>query len=202
MMDQIKVGRGTITPLPFSTYQEKFRLKSRMRGFKGREKPKSCQVFPSDFLDVFHMREAMAEARKAQARGEVPVGAVLVRRGATLYRAGNRVEDLASGLAHAELLLIQEASKKEGRYLQDFTLYVTLEPCFMCAAALVHARIGRVVFGAHDPERGGLGSAAMVPALGRSLHTYPVKGGVLEEENRDLLQAFFRDHRYKRKNGG
>lgn len=202
MMDKINVCHGTINPLPFSTYQEKFRLKSQMRGFKGRKKPKSCQVFPSDFLDIFHMREAMAEARKAQARGEVPVGAVLVRRGATLYRAGNRVEDLAYGLAHAELLLIQEASKKEGRYLQDFTLYVTLEPCLMCAAALVHARIGRVVFGAHDPERGGLGSAATVPDLGRSLHTYPVKGGVLEEENRDLLQAFFRERRNQQKNCG
>lgn len=197
MMDKINVGNGTINPVPFSTYQGRFRLKSRMRGFKGRKKPKSCQVFPSDFLDVFHMREAMIEARKAQARGEVPVGAVLVRRGATLYRAGNRVEEERSGLAHAELLLIQEASKKEGRYLQDFTLYVTLEPCLMCAAALVHARIGRVVFGAHDPERGGLGSAAMVPDLGRSLHTYPVKGGVLEEENRDILQAFFRGRRSK-----
>lgn len=197
MMDKINVCHGTINPVPFSTYQGRFRLKSRMRGFKGRKKPKSCQVFPSDFLDVFHMREAMIEARKAQARGEVPVGAILVRRGSTLYRAGNRVEEEASGLAHAELLLIQEASKKEGRYLQDFTLYVTLEPCLMCAAALVHARIGRVVFGAHDPERGGLGSAAMVPDLGRSLHTYPVKGGVLEDENRNILQAFFRGRRSK-----
>lgn len=196
-MDKINVCHGTINPVPFSTYQGRFRLKSRMRGFKGRKKLKSCQAFPSDFLDLFHMREAMAEARKAQARGEVPVGAVLVRRGATLYRAGNRVEEERSGLAHAELLLIQEASKKEGRYLHDFTLYVTLEPCLMCAAALVHARIGRVVFGAHDPERGGLGSAAMVPDLGRSLHTYPVKGGVLEEENRNILQAFFRGRRSK-----
>lgn len=196
-MDKKLQSKKVGSLLAFSTYQERFRLKSRMRGFKGRKKPKSCQVFPSDFLDIFHMREAMTEARKAQARGEVPVGAVLVRRGATLYRAGNRVEEERSGLAHAELLLIQEASKKEGRYLQDFTLYVTLEPCLMCAAALVHARIGRVVFGAHDPERGGLGSAAMVPDLGRSLHTYPVKGGVLEEENRDILQAFFRGRRSK-----
>lgn len=202
MMDKKLQSKKVGSPLAFSTYQERFRLKSRMRGFKGRKKPKSCQVFPSDFLDVFHMREAMTEARKAQARGEVPVGAVLVHRGATLYGAGNRVEEDASGLAHAELLLIQEASKKEGRYLQDFTLYVTLEPCLMCAAALVHARIGRVVFGAHDPERGGLGSAAMVPDLGRSLHTYPVKGGVLEEENRDILQAFFRGRRSKQKNCG
>lgn len=201
-MDKKLQSKKVGSPLAFSTYQERFRLKSRMRGFKGRKKPKSCQVFPSDFLDVFHMREAMTEARKAQARGEVPVGAVLVHRGATLYGAGNRVEEDASGLAHAELLLIQEASKKEGRYLQDFTLYVTLEPCLMCAAALVHARIGRVVFGAHDPERGGLGSAAMVPDLGRSLHTYPVKGGVLEEENRNILQAFFRGRRSKQKNCG
>ncbi|WP_369685519.1 nucleoside deaminase [Kallipyga massiliensis] len=201
-MDKKLQSKKVGSPLAFSTYQDRFRLKSQMRGFKGRKKPKSCQVFPLDFLDLFHMREAMAEARKAQARGEVPVGAVLVRRGATLYRAGNRVEEESSGLAHAELLLIQEASKKEGRYLHDFTLYVTLEPCLMCAAALVHARIGRVVFGAHDPERGGLGSAAMVPDLGRSLHTYSVKGGVLEEENRDLLQAFFRGRRSKQKNCG
>lgn len=197
MMDKKRKENRVTIPLDFSTYQERFRLKSRMRGFKGRKKPKSCQVFPSDFLDLFHMREAMAEARKAQARGEVPVGAVLVRRGATLYRAGNRVEEERSGLAHAELVLLHEASKREGRYLQDFTLYVTLEPCLMCAAALVHARIGRVVFGAHDPERGGLGSAAMVPDLGRSLHTYPVKGGVLEDENRNILQAFFRGRRSK-----
>lgn len=202
MMDKIKKENRVVVPLDFSTYQERFRLKSQMRGFKGRKKPKSCQVFPSDFLDLFHMREAMTEARKAQTRGEVPVGAVLVRRGATLYRASNRVEKESSGLAHAELLLIQEASKKEGRYLQDFTLYVTLEPCLMCAAALVHARIGRVVFGAHDPERGGLGSAAMVPDLGRSLHTYPVKGGVLEEENREILQAFFKERRNQQKNCG
>ena len=201
-MDKKLQSKKVGSPLAFSTYQERFRLKSQMRGFKGRKKPKFCQVFPLDFLDLFHMREAMAEARKAQARGEVPIGAVLVRRGATLYRAGNRVEEDASGLAHAELVLLHEASKREGRYLQDFTLYVTLEPCLMCAAALVHARIGRVVFGAHDPERGGLGSAAMVPDLGRSLHTYPVKGGVLEEENRDILQAFFRGRRNKQKNGG
>ena len=202
MMDKKLQSKKVGSPLAFSTYQERFRLKSQMRGFKGRKKPKSCQVFPSDFLDLFHMREAMTEARKAQARGEVPVGAVLVRRGATLYRAGNRVEEERSGLAHAELVLLHEASKREGRYLQDFTLYVTLEPCLMCAAALVHARIGRVVFGAHDPERGGLGSAAMVPDLGRSLHTYPVKGGVLEEENRNILQAFFRGRRSKQKNCG
>ena len=201
-MDQKLQSKKVGSPLAFSTYQERFRLKSQMRGFKGRKKPKFCQVFPSDFLDIFHMREAMTEARKAQARGEVPVGAVLVRRGATLYRAGNQVEEEASGLAHAELVLLHEASKREGRYLQDFTLYVTLEPCLMCAAALVHARIGRVVFGAHDPERGGLGSAAMVPDLGRPLHTYLVKGGVLEEENRNILQAFFGRRRSKQKNCG
>lgn len=182
-------------PIAFERYRSRYALKKIMRGFKGRQKPKPCHVLPKTFFDRFHMREAIQEALKAQVRGEVPVGAVLVRRGATLYRAGNRVEEESSGLAHAELLLIQEASKKEGRYLQDFTLYVTLEPCLMCAAALVHARIGRVVFGAHDPERGGLGSAAHVPSLGRSLHRFPIRGGVLEEENRRLLQTFFRRRR-------
>lgn len=137
------------------------------------------------------MRLALAEARLAAAEGEVPVGAVLVRGDKVLAQAHNRVEQCADPMAHAELLCLRAAAAAEGGWrFSDCTLYVTLEPCAMCAGALVNARLGRVVFGAFEPRTGCCGS--VFDLLDHAfLHTVPAVGGLLEEECTAALQAFF-----------
>lgn len=137
------------------------------------------------------MRLALAEARLAAAEGEVPVGAVLVRGDKVLAQAHNRVEQCADPTAHAELLCLRAAAAAEGGWrFSDCTLYVTLEPCAMCAGALVNARLGRVVFGAFEPRTGCCGS--VFDLLDHAfLHTVPAVGGLLEEECAAVLQAFF-----------
>ena len=141
--------------------------------------------------DADYMRLALAEARLAAAEGEVPVGAVLVRGDKVLAQAHNRVEQCADPTAHAELLCLRAAAAAEGGWrFSDCTLYVTLEPCAMCAGALVNARLGRVVFGAFEPRTGCCGS--VFDLLDHAfLHTVPAVGGLLEEECAAVLQAFF-----------
>lgn len=141
--------------------------------------------------DADYMRLALAEARLAAAEGEVPVGAVLVRGDKVLAQAHNRVEQCADPTAHAELLCLRAAAAAEGGWrFSDCTLYVTLEPCAMCAGALVNARLGRVVFGAFEPRTGCCGS--VFDLLDHAfLHTVPAVGGLLEEECTAVLQAFF-----------
>jgi tRNA(adenine34) deaminase len=142
--------------------------------------------------DTDYMRLALAEAEKAAAIGETPVGAVLVAGGEVLAAAHNMRETWQDPAAHAELLAIREASARLGRWrLSDATLYVTLEPCLMCAGALVLARVGRLVYGCRDPKAGALGSVYDVVRDGRLNHTYRITPGVLEEESRQLLQGFF-----------
>lgn len=142
------------------------------------------------------MRQALDEARAAARRGEVPVGAVLVRDDLVLAAAGNRVEELADPTAHAEILAIRAAAQALGEpRLVGCDLYVTLEPCAMCATAISFARLRRVVFGAYDPKGGGITHGARVFDRATCHHRPEVIGGVCEIEAAGLLKAFFRDRR-------
>jgi len=138
------------------------------------------------------MRQALAEAEKAAALGETPIGAVLVIGNEIIAAAHNMRETWQDPSAHAELLVVREASAKLGRWrLTDATVYVTLEPCLMCSGALVLARVNRLVYGCRDPKAGALGSVYDVVRDGRLNHVYRITPGVLEAECRDMLQVFF-----------
>ncbi len=142
--------------------------------------------------DAAFMRMAIAEADQARREGEVPVGAVVVVDGEAVAQAHNRREAWQDPTAHAELLALREAALRLGRWrLTGATLYVTLEPCVMCAGALVLARVGRVVYGARDPKAGALGSCYDLFHPARLNHTPRITGGVLAEECGGLLQEFF-----------
>lgn len=144
--------------------------------------------------DVDFMRRALELAAATAARGEVPVGAVLVRSsdGTILGEGANHPIDSSDPTAHAEIEALRAAGRALGSYrLTGTTLYVTLEPCVMCAAALVHARVQRLVFGAWDPRAGGAGSIVNVFALPGLNHRVDVFGGVLMEECGGALERFF-----------
>ncbi len=142
--------------------------------------------------DSEFMRQALAEAEKAAALGETPIGAVLVIGNEIIAAAHNMRETWQDPSAHAELLVVREASAKLGRWrLTDATVYVTLEPCLMCSGALVLARVNRLVYGCRDPKAGALGSVYDVVRDGRLNHVYRITPGVLEAECRDMLQVFF-----------
>jgi len=142
------------------------------------------------------MRLALEEARRCVGWGDVPVGAVVARDEEVLGRAGNQRERLADPTAHAEMLAIREASRAVGSWrLDGCTLYVTLEPCAMCAGALVLARIDRLVFGAEDPKAGFAGSLGDLVRDPRLNHRVEVVAGVLADECGEVLRAFFRDRR-------
>ena len=142
------------------------------------------------------MREALALAAQAFALDEVPVGAVVVHQNQIIGRGFNRRESDHSALAHAEILAIAEASRTMDAWrLIDCTLYVTLEPCLMCAGAIYQARIPQVVFGALDPKAGATGSLYRVHEDTRLNHRFMVQGEFLGQECRDLLQRFFREKR-------
>jgi len=143
------------------------------------------------------MREAIGEARRAASIGEVPVGALVVSaEGELLARGHNRREVDQDPTAHAELLAIREAARRTGSWrLEGATLYVTLEPCAMCAGAIVLARIGRLVFGANDPKAGFCGSLGDLVREPRLNHRPEVAAGVLDEECGDLLRSFFSELR-------
>ncbi len=143
--------------------------------------------------DELWMREALTLAEEAQASGEVPVGAlVLDSEGILLGRGQNRVIRDHDPTAHAEIVALRAAGDALGNYrLERSTLYVTLEPCAMCAGAMIHARIGRLVFGAVDPKAGAVGSVLTVLNHPRLNHQIELTGGVLAEECGDLLRRFF-----------
>lgn len=142
------------------------------------------------------MAEALALARAAADAGEVPVGAVALHEGAIVGRGANRREGARDPTAHAELLAIQEAARTLGRWrLSGVTLVVTLEPCAMCAGAMVLARIDRLVFGAPDPKAGAAGSLMDLTRDARLNHRFPVDGGVMGEACAELLRDFFRSRR-------
>ncbi len=142
------------------------------------------------------MRVALAEAERAGARGEVPVGAALIAGAIVLAAAGNRVEELGDPTAHAEILAIRAAVRHGlGPHLTGCDLYVTLEPCAMCAAAASFARLRRVYFGAYDPKMGGIEHGARVFARSTCHHRPEVIGGVEERAAAALLKAFFTQRR-------
>lgn len=142
------------------------------------------------------MRLALDEARRAGEAGEVPVGAVLVAGGQVVASAGNRRESAGDPTAHAEILALQAAARSLGSWrLDGTTVYVTLEPCPMCAGALVAARVARLVFAAPDPKAGACGSLYNLCADPRLNHEVAVTGGVMAQESAELLVEFFGERR-------
>ena len=153
--------------------------------------------------DLAFMREALSIARDAAARGEVPVGAVVVRDGVVIGRGGNSPIAHNDPTAHAEIAALREAGRALGNYrLPGCTLYVTLEPCAMCAGAIMHARIARLVFGASDPKTGACGSVVDLFAEPRLNHHAQVTGGIAAGEGAALLGAFFASRRRSAEGGG
>jgi tRNA(adenine34) deaminase len=149
--------------------------------------------------DLNHLRAAIAEAQSAEAAGEVPVGAVVVHNNAIIGRGQNRVLRDSDPTAHAEIVALREAGLHLRNYrLEDCTLYATLEPCAMCAGAIIHARISRLVYAAPDPKAGACGSVLSVlnhPQLNHKLELIP---GLLAEECSILLTNFFRNRRLEK----
>lgn len=146
--------------------------------------------------DVDFMQLALAQAQVAGAAGEVPVGAVLVHKGRVIASGANRPISACDPTAHAEIEALRAGARVLGSYrLTDTILYVTLEPCLMCAAALMHARVRRVVYGAWDTQFGAAGSLLDAFALPGLNHRVDAFGGVLAEPCSDLLQAFFQRRR-------
>ncbi|NOS70609.1 MAG: tRNA adenosine(34) deaminase TadA [Verrucomicrobia bacterium] len=148
--------------------------------------------------DAYFMGEALRQALRAYEAEEVPIGAVVVREGRIIARAFNQVELLKDATAHAEMLAITQAEQAVGDWrLNDCTLYVTKEPCPMCAGAIVHVRFGRVVFGASDPKGGAAGGAMNLLQFPSLNHRCEITAGVREDECRKLLQTFFAEQRSK-----
>ena len=146
--------------------------------------------------DARFMHEALRQALRAYKAEEVPVGAVIVRESRIIARAFNQVELLKDATAHAEMLAITQAEEAVGDWrLTDCCLYVTKEPCAMCAGAMVHARLGRVVFGANDPKAGAAGGVMNLLQFPSFNHRCEILGGVREPECRELLQKFFGEQR-------
>ncbi len=149
--------------------------------------------------DQDFMRLALAEAEQAAVEGETPIGAVLVIEDLVVASAHNMRETWQDPTAHAESIVLRQAATKLGRWrLADATVYVTMEPCLMCAGALVLARIGRLVYGCRDERAGALGSVYDVVRDGRLNHVYRITPGVLESESRQLVQRFFERIRISR----
>lgn len=151
----------------------------------------------SDAADELHvMRRALELARDAAARGEVPVGAVVVKDGVIVGEGSNQPISAQDPSAHAEVIALRDAAQRLDNYrLDGCTLYVTLEPCLMCCGALVHARIREVVFGADEPRTGCVHSCAEALSLPHHNHRVLSRGGVLAAESAALLEAFFRSRR-------
>ena len=146
--------------------------------------------------DVLWMKEALLEADKGRISGEVPVGAVVVRDGQVIARACNQPISSCNPVAHAEILALQSAAAAIGNYrLLDCDLYVTLEPCTMCAGAIVHSRIRRLIYGAAEPKAGAIASASCVLGQPQMNHRVAVTAGVLQAECSAMISDFFRFRR-------
>lgn len=153
-------------------------------------------MMPQGDLDGRYMALALEEAAAAAVEGEVPVGAIIVSDDQIIARAHNRPIGLNDPTAHAEILAIRTAARQAGNYrLSGTTLYVTLEPCLMCAGAVIHARIGRVVFGARDPKGGAVVSVGRVFEDTRLNHQVDFTGGVMAERCAEILSSFFQQKR-------
>lgn len=148
------------------------------------------------WMPEFLMEEALREAQRAAALGEVPVGAVVVHQGKVIARGCNRPITDSDPTAHAEIIALREAARALGNYrLSDCDLYVTIEPCAMCAGAITHARIRRLIYGADDPKAGAVKSVMQVLNHQQLNHQVEVTSGVLAGRALDLLQNFFREKR-------
>jgi tRNA(adenine34) deaminase len=146
--------------------------------------------------DRIAMDAALAEARLAGEAGEVPIGAVVVSEGAIVARGQNRVLSVVDPTAHAEIVALRAAAAVLGNYrLMGCTLYVTLEPCAMCAGAMIHARIDRLVYAAADPKAGAAGSVLAVLNHPQLNHQMEVEQGIMADESAELLRSFFRERR-------
>ncbi|MBZ5702265.1 MAG: tRNA adenosine(34) deaminase TadA [Acidobacteriia bacterium] len=146
--------------------------------------------------DTAFQQQALAEARAAAAAGEVPIGAVLVHEGQVIARSGNRTIRDCDPTAHAEMVVLREAARLLGNYrLADTTLYVTLEPCSMCAGAMIQARVARLVYGCDDPKGGAVRSCFEVLSNPKLNHQVAFTPGVLAEECAAVLQSFFATRR-------
>ena len=147
-------------------------------------------------LDEQAMKDALRVARRAAARAEVPVGAVVIYKDRIIARSGNATLGRKDPTAHAEMVALRKAARVLGNHrLSGCTLYVTLEPCLMCLGAMVQARIDRCVFGARDPKVGAAGFLAR-PSVQRGVnHRFPVEGGILADDAACLLRSFFRQRR-------
>ncbi|MGW8229292.1 MAG: tRNA adenosine(34) deaminase TadA [Gammaproteobacteria bacterium] len=160
--------------------------------------PNNHDISEAESLDLFWMQRALELARQAEAEGEVPVGAVLVKEDQVVGESWNAPIGEHDPTAHAEIRALRNAATRLGNYrLLDTTLYVTLEPCVMCAGAIIHARVKRVVFGAADPKTGAAGSVFDI--LNSELHNHRVEitSGVLEPECSAMLKEFFQARRNK-----
>jgi tRNA(adenine34) deaminase len=147
--------------------------------------------------DLEAMQAALAEAHLAAEAGEVPIGAIIIREGEIVARGQNRVLRDVDPTAHAEIVAMRAASTAVGNYrLNGCTLYVTLEPCAMCAGAMIHARLARLVFAADDPKTGAAGSVLTVLNHPQLNHQMQVDQGLLSDEAAELLRSFFRERRY------
>jgi len=147
-------------------------------------------------LDRQFMQQALEQARLAALAGEVPVGAVIVRNGEVIARAFNQPITNHDPSAHAEMLALRQAALSEQNYrLPGTTLYVTLEPCTMCAGAMLHARVDRIVYGAADPKTGAAGSVLDVFSSKQLNHQTIIEGGVMGQECGQLLREFFKERR-------
>ncbi|MEJ2061567.1 MAG: tRNA adenosine(34) deaminase TadA [Gammaproteobacteria bacterium] len=163
---------------------------------RGSEEQPDASIPTPDSADEQWMRRALELARRAEAEGEVPVGAVLVKDGAVIAEGWNRPIGTHDPTAHAEIVALRAAAQALGNYrLPDATLYVTLEPCTMCLGAMLHARVQRLVYAAPDPKTGAVGGMIDLQSMGRYNHRMEVTGGVLEDEAAGLLKAFFRARR-------
>jgi tRNA(adenine34) deaminase len=153
-------------------------------------------MLKNDDKDIELMQEALREAEIAYSHQEVPIGAVVVYQNKIIARAHNRKEELQDPTAHAEILALQEAARYLGSWhLEDIDLYVTLEPCPMCAYAMLQARIKRLIFGTPDPKAGAAGSVINIVQDKRFNHQIEIVSGVLEEECSLILQKFFQERR-------
>ena len=148
--------------------------------------------------DIEFMQEALAEARESAANGEVPIGALLVHEGRILARAGNRTIRDCDPTAHAEIVVLREAARIIGNYrLTDTTLYVTIEPCSMCAGAMLQARVPRLVYGASEPRGGAVQSCFDVLSHPDINHRVQVTSGVLTSDCSEVIQSFFAVRRHQ-----
>jgi tRNA(adenine34) deaminase len=164
------------------------------------ERSNKISTMDVNTLPIKYMKEALREAKKAFALGEVPIGCVIVREGKIIGRGYNRRNTDKNTLSHAELTAIRKASKKVGDWrLEDCTLYVTLEPCPMCAGAIVQARIPQVVIGCMNPKAGCAGSVLNLLELPQFNHQAAVLRGIAEQECSDLLKEFFVQLRIRNK---